>query len=326
MSMRIHITFDYELFFGSKSGTAHKCLLEPTNRLIQLAETLNVQFTFFVDAGYLYQLQQHNYDAACKETYTLVSAQLKNLLAKGHEIGLHIHPHWEDSYFKNGHWHINTKRYKLSDFTKTEVHSIFERYHKSLIEACGKPCQSYRAGGWCIQPFSNIQEALVAQHIFTDSSVYKNGYHQFTAQAYDFRNAPNKTQWTFENDECIEVENGRFTELAITPHSLSPLFYWQLYLRMKINPAYYVPIGDGSWLKDKRKIYKQFYSSTQHFASCDGYFASQLTTIYKKLKAETKNTMVILGHPKSLAPCSFDSLEKFITSIKKEGNECVTLT
>ncbi len=326
MSMFVNITFDYELFFGSKSGTVQKCMLEPTQRLIQLAEKLNAKFTFFVDAGYLYQLQQHQHDAACKENYVLVCNQLKELIAKGHEIGLHIHPHWEDSYFKNGQWHINTKRYKLSNFSKEEVHLIFERYHKSLTNACGKPCQSYRAGGWCIQPFTHLKEALIEQHIFTDSSVYKNGYHQFTAQAYDFRNAATKTEWMFENDECKEETTGRFTELAITAHKLSPFFYWHLYLRMKLNPSYYVPIGDGSWLKDKRKIYKQFYSSTNHFACCDGYFASRLETIYKKLKSQNKKRMVVLGHPKSLAPCSFDALENFINSVKKEGNECVTLT
>lgn len=325
MSMNVHITFDYELFFGTYSGSAEKCILEPTLKLLELARKHQVYFTFFVDAGYIYQLQQHTYDASCLQTLHQVSAQLNTILQEGHEIGLHIHPHWDDSFFKNGKWHINTSRYKASDFTKTELIDLFERYHTALKTITGHSCSSYRAGGWCIQPFPQIREALISQHIFTDSSVYKGGYHQFSAHSYDFRQAPEATEWRFDTDECIPVENGRFQELAITPCTLSPFFYWQLYLRMKLNPAVYKPIGDGNWLKDKKKIYRQFYTSTPHFASCDGFFASRLMATYKQLKKQNLQRMVILGHPKSLAPYSFDALNDFIITLKNDGTHIVTL-
>jgi hypothetical protein len=326
MSCKVHITFDYELFFGSKSGTVEKCMLQPTQQLIVLGKKLNAHFTFFVDAGYLYQLNQHHYDEACKLTFQKIKEQLQSLEAAGHEIALHVHPHWQDSFFKNGQWYMQTKRYKLSDFSKDEVSFIFEHYHSTLKNITGKSCKSYRAGGWCLQPFSHIREALMQQHIFLDSSVYKNGYHQFSAHSYDFRKAPDTTEWNFETDECTPEANGRFTELAITSHRLSPLFYWELYLRMKYNPAYYKPMGDGSWLKDKKKIYKQFYASTNHFACCDGYFAAQLVSCFNKLLKQNKQRMVVLGHPKSLAPYSFDALEKFIRHVQSLGGECVTLS
>jgi peptidoglycan/xylan/chitin deacetylase (PgdA/CDA1 family) len=326
MSLQVHLTFDYELFFGSYSGTAEKCLLEPTKKLIELSEKHHAYLTFFVDAGYLYQLEKHQYDAGCKAILKNVNAQLQELVTKGHEIGLHIHPHWEDSFFKNGQWYLNTRRYKLSDFSKEEVLDIFDRYHKVLKQITGRPCQSYRAGGWCIQPFSHIREALMTQQIFTDSSVYQNGYHQFSAHAYDFRKAPDQSEWQFETNECEPVSNGHFTELAITPNRLSPLFYWNLYFKMRSNPAYYKPIGDGSWLKDKKKIYRQFYAPTNHFACCDGYFASQLIPCFNNLIEQGKKRMVVLGHPKSLAAYSFDALEDFITHTQSMHAECVTLT
>lgn len=325
MSMNVHITFDYELFFGTYSGSAEKCLLEPTSRLLELGQQHQAYFTFFVDAGYIYQLQQHAHDAACAQTLKKVGSQLTTLLQAGHEIGLHIHPHWEDSFFKNGKWHMNTTRYKASDFTKTEIQNIVNKYHTALKTITGKSCNTYRAGGWCIQPFQHIREALMAQHIFTDSSVYRGGYHQFSAHSYDFRKAPDATEWRFDTDECVPAENGRFTELAITPLTLSPVFYWQLYLNMKLNPDFYKPLGDGMWLKDKKKIYRQFYRQTHHFACCDGYFASTLIPAFKTLSKQHKKRMVILGHPKSLAPCSFLYLEQFIQFVKNSNGQFTTM-
>ena len=32
---------------------------------------------------------------------------------------------------------------------------------EAIIEITGKPCQAYRAGGWCVQPFEFIKKALI---------------------------------------------------------------------------------------------------------------------------------------------------------------------
>lgn len=321
----IHITFDYELFFGSHTGSVSKCLLQPTNALIELGKKHNIQFVFFIDAGYIWRLQQLENKLQGASDYKLIASQLQELVAHGHEIALHIHPHWEDSFFIHDEWKIDVSRYKLADFKPEEVANIFAKYHQAIKNITGQSCSTYRAGGWCVQPFQNIKDALLKENIFVDSSVYKNGFHLFTAQFYDFRLAPDKTEWKFAQQECVEDPAGPFTEIAITPHRLSPLFYWNLYLRMKLNPEFYKPIGDGSWLKDKKKLYKQFYSYTNHFACCDGYFASKLKAILLKLEKEKKSRMVILGHPKSLANCSFKYLEDFIVFSLKKGYSISTI-
>jgi len=300
-------------------------MIEPTNRLMEIALKHKVYFVFFIDAGYLWQLKNQAHIQSCKNDFVLVSEQIKQLVKQGHEIGLHIHPHWEDCIFENNAWKINVSRYKLSDFNENEIENIITKYHETIINIVGNPCRSFRAGGWCIQPFSKIKPALLKNNIFIDSSVYKNGYHQFSAQSYDFRNAPDKTEWNFENDECVEDSTGKFTEVAISSDHLPPTFFVNLYLKMKIDPAEFRPMGDGSWLKDKKKIYRQFYSYTNHFACCDGFFASRLKTILLKLESEKKKRMVVLGHPKSLAECSFKYLDEFISFSTKKGYNIVNL-
>jgi hypothetical protein len=324
--MKIHLSFDYELFFGANSGTVHKCMLEPTERLLVLATKHQVPLIFFVDAGYIFALQKHAHETACAKDYDLVKNQLLKILQAGHEIGLHIHPHWEDSSYSNGSWNISTRRYKLADFSETEAHQIFTKYHQALTDVTGVPCKSFRAGGWCIQPFSHMRKALSDNGIYTDSSVYPGGHHDSPAHAFDFRNAPQQDEWRFESNECEISESGRFHEVPITPDVLSPLFYWELYGRMKLNPAMFKPIGDGSWLKDKKRIYTQFYRSTQHFACADGYFASRLKPILEKQLQQKRTRMMVLSHPKSMAECSFVLLEKFIIHAKQQSCKFHTLT
>jgi hypothetical protein len=316
-SKRIHITFDYELFFGPAAGTIEKCLLEPTERLLLIAAKTKSKFVFFVDAGFLWRLKQYQHLPICERDYQRIKMQLQKICEQEHEIALHVHPHWEDSFYEEG-WKINTQRYKLSDFNQDDITQITTKYHEVLTELTGVACTAFRAGGWCIQPFTKIKEALIQNQIFCDSSVYPEGYHQFSAQSYDFRKAPKKSEWRFEDDECNENLNGKFLEISITPDKIGPLFYFKMYANMRIHPSLYKPLGDGMWLKDKRKIRKHFYSYTSHFACCDGFFASRLKKNLRKIEAQNNNRMVVLGHPKSMAEYSFEVLSQFIEyAIKK---------
>ncbi len=300
-------------------------MLEPTDQLLKLSRKHQTPFIFFVDAGYLTQLKNADHPK-CKSDLEEVSAQLKTLAGEGHQIGLHVHPHWEDCKFVDGKWNIDTKRYKLSDFSKEEAENILLKYHNTLQDICSKKVTAYRAGGWCIQPFSHIKDALKQMGITTDSSVYFNGYHESPAHSYDFRIAKDKAEWNFENDCCVEESSGSFREISITPDTIGPSFYWNLYLKMKSSPEKYKPIGDGMWLKDKARIYKQFHSSTDHFACADGYFSSRLKSNLEKCEKKNFSRMMVLSHPKSLAPCSFEYMDEFISFAKQRGHQFTTLS
>ena len=154
--MKIYLTFDYELFFGDNSGTAQKCMLEPTNTLFELAATKNVHYTFFVDIGYL--IQADKYIELATEAAS-VKAQILRMIELNHSVQLHIHPHWEVATWKDGKWNMNVNgNYKLSDFSAEERTSIIIRYSKYLEELIGKKVNTFRAGGWCIQPFLSYRK------------------------------------------------------------------------------------------------------------------------------------------------------------------------
>ena len=311
----ILLTFDYELFFGSNSGTQEKCIIQPSNKIIKLLEKYHIKATFFVDSGYLLKLQEFREKyPTIERDYEAIITQIKTLNQKGHEVQLHIHPHWEDSYYNGKKWIIDTTRYRLHHFEKEEIDDIVYRYKKVLTQIVGETIFAHRAGGWSIQPFSHLKDALKKHHIWLDSTLFKNGKNNSDTHFFNFKNMPNKTSWSFENDPLKEEENGFFREIPISSYRVSPLFFWKLVYFKKFGGAKYKTFGDGTasggsnW--DKLRMLTQYTNSV---VSMDNYKISFMEKAYKEfLKLEDSRNFVVIAHPKSMSEYSLEQLEIFI--------------
>ena len=172
-AVNVWFTFDYELFFGKPTGTVQKCMIEPTQRLMALSKKYNAPFTYFVDAGFLLKLSELGGTfPELAQQHQQISAQLRELLEKGNDVQLHVHPHWELSDYIEGLWYIPQDRgYRLDEFSKEEAAEIFTKYKNHLESVIGRKTIAYRAGGWCIQPFEHIQEVFLETGMHYDSSV-----------------------------------------------------------------------------------------------------------------------------------------------------------
>ena len=146
---KVLITLDYELFFG-KSGSIDKCIVEPTERLLSILDKHNIKASFFVDSGYILKLKEYmkSFDIL-KKDYDLITQQIQKLSKEGHDIQLHIHPHWEDSIYDGKEWVFDTSRYKLSDFSGNEIDRIVKRYSEILEKLTNYKSTVFGAGGWC---------------------------------------------------------------------------------------------------------------------------------------------------------------------------------
>lgn len=317
--MQVHLTFDYELFFGTDSGSAEKCILEPTEFLLGLCEKYGVHMTFFVDAGYLYALQRQQEEPVLAETLTRISRQLRRLIDLGCQIGLHIHPHWEQSFYADGKWNIRTDNaYKLSDFPDAEANDIVEKYNAVLREATGATPKVYRAGGWCIQPFSQISATLKKLGILVDSTVFPGG--KFTSEHYsfDFSSVPLFSDaYRFNDNECIPDKKGDFLEIPIASWRYNPLFYWQLYGWGRMVPSQHKMLGDGHFLAQPGRKKSVLTSFTDNHVSSDGYYAKLLHRQAKVYERKNVAHFVVIGHPKSLTKYSMRKLEQFIATNKE---------
>ena len=154
-----------------------RTLLAPTEALRQIARYHRLPLVFFVDAGFLLRLKEEGQRfPGLMRDYDQIMRQLEGLVADGHEIQLHVHPHWEDSFWNGESWNINLQRYRLQDFEDSAISEIVTRYANVLRNITGdRGVFAYRAGGWVIQPFSPIQKALKDERILIDSTIFRGG-------------------------------------------------------------------------------------------------------------------------------------------------------
>ena len=322
----IFITLDYELFFGSNSGTQEKSIINPTNRLLEVLDKFQIKATFFVDSGYLIKLDDYRKKYSILENdYKTILEQIMRLDRDGHDIQLHIHPHWEDSYFNGKKWIIDTSRYKLDDFSSEKIDDIVYRYKKVLTDIVGEKVFVYRAGGWCMQPFSTIKDALKKNNIWLDSTVFRGGKNSSKTHTFDFTNAPNKRYWRFDDNPLVENKDGFFTEIPIADYKISPLFYWKFAFFKKFGGENFSGFGDGvaATSTSKWDKVKMLITFSQGVVSLDGYRIAYLEKAFKLFKQQNKEkNFVIIGHPKAM---NFFSLNKLDSFIRKNNNENYTI-
>ena len=313
--MKIIITFDYELFFGQKSGTLENCILKPTEELIKLGKKYNVNFVFFVDSGYLIKLKEYkNKFKSLEKDYQNIVKQIQKLDSYGHSIHLHIHPHWEDSYYDGEKWIFDTTRYRLHSFSEKEIENIVFNYKKALTDIIGDKIFAFRAGGWSIQPFNKIKNALKNNNIWLDSTVFYGGYNKSSTHFIDFRKAPFKDLWKFEDNILVEDNDGFFTEIPISSIYYSPLFFWKFAYTKKFNVNEHKIFGDGVPVgASKKDILKMLLKGAYAPVSTDGYKSIVLEKAYKYYEKKNFRYFVTIGHPKALSEFSLKQLETFLS-------------
>ncbi|MDH3698491.1 MAG: hypothetical protein OER83_03325 [Flavobacteriaceae bacterium] len=315
--MNIFLTLDYELFFGSRSGTAKQCMLNPTKDLLKILDPWDIKISFFVDSGYLLALEKFKQSYPQLETdYEQVCGQIRNLADSGHGIELHVHPHWEDSSYDGKRWIFNRSRYKLADFSEEQTLEIVSRHCDVLTRISGKNPVAYRAGGWSAQPFEHIGKALYENEILLDSSAFAGGYYQSPHQSFDFRETPRFcSQYLFTSDPAIPVEGGSFTEIPISSIKVSPFFFWRLAFFKTIGNEAHNAYGDGAPVQSpKNALLRMLTIPTVSVVSMDGYKSSMLSRSFAKYerKLSAEDNFVIIGHPKAFTPYSLKKVEEFV--------------
>jgi peptidoglycan/xylan/chitin deacetylase (PgdA/CDA1 family) len=317
--MQVLLTFDYEVFFGDSPGSVQKCLLEPTDELLAIAEKNQVPMTFFVDVGFILRMEEAKSNNPQLELeYEAILVQFERMKKAGCDIQLHIHPHWEKSFFTAGKWHIVTDGcYKLSDFSDSEAESIVRKYHAFLLQLTGTKITTYRAGGWCVQPFSQIEKVFQELEIQIDSTVFPGGKFESAHYDFDFTPiAPFSNPYRFQSDVTQVDFKGYFLEVPIASWEFSPFFYWRLYLLGRLNPRDHKMIGDGSFLAQPGRKKSVLLNKTWNHVSSDGYYASLLEKQARFYHQKQVKTFVVIGHPKGMTRFSLHRLNLFVSNTK----------
>src|ERR1700739_4165441 len=214
------LTFDYELFLGARSGTVDSCIIIPTKKILEILEFYKIaNAIFFVDTTYLIKLKESTNDN-CKKDFQKIANQIKEIVAAGHYVFPHLHPHWLDAkYLENiNQWDLSdTKKYSFSFINSSERKSLFVQSIKILEEIIGPQQEwGYRAGGWCIQPFTDFKPFFEEHKIWYEFSVLTGYSCVSDFQNFNFMKMPDLNYYKFNDDVLVEDKDGKFTELPIS--------------------------------------------------------------------------------------------------------------
>jgi hypothetical protein len=317
--MRTVLTFDYEVYFGERTGSVERCLLEPTEALAGVAQRHRAPLVFFVDVGYLLALRREmRHHEPLRSAHDAVCRQLEGLARRGHELQLHIHPHWEDARWQGGEWKLDLARYALHSFAPHEIGDIVRRYLAALRDLGGPSSgRAYRAGGWVIQPFDRLRDALRSADVTIDSTVYRGGHRAHPVQPYDFRSAPVRSRWRFEHDPLVEDPGGSFLEVPIASREVKPAFFWRLALARKAGGRRHRAFGNGRAIAmDGGDLVRRLTAPSTSVVSLDGYNASLVEQTAEDYRRLGFDDFVVIGHPKALTPYSLECLDQFLAGGK----------
>lgn len=317
--VKLLISLDYELFFGERSGSVERSLIEPADALAKCVERTGHRLSLFVDAGFLVRARQESpVSARARADYDTVAFQLERLAARGHDLQLHIHPHWQDTREHDGAWRMNTNRYRLQDFDAASVAAIVRDYKAEVELVKQAPVFAYRAGGWCIQPFAAIAGALERENVWIDSTIYSGGRSAIPGREYDFRTAPVGGQtWRFDADPLVPASDGFFLEVPISACRYGTSAFWTIAWRRFTSSADDRPFGDGDLMRASSRYYaRRLIAPTWSPVSIDGAKAGFLPGIFARFLQRSKRDDLfnVMGHPKALTPRGLSRLGEFLES------------
>lgn len=330
-SKLVLFTFDYELFLGKKSGSVDTCLIKPTDRLLKILNRYNRKAIFFVDTTYLIRLREiaNNFEIARKD-FENIKNQIANLVASGHSVFPHLHPHWLDAKYDE-----QTNEWSLKDFTKyrfssinTEQRDFIFENSINILNDIIKPIKpdykidSYRAGGWSIQPFSDFKPYFEKYGIINDFSVITGKYNASTAHVFDFRNTPVKNIYSFNDDITTEFKSGTFKEFTISSITLSKLMVWfnfkisGVLKHLKIRPY-----GNGTTVNNS-VIEQEDIQSLNNKRIVASFEGLTFITLFKYIKAIKKsNYFQFISHPKLLTRHELWLLKILLFNLRKQDIE-----
>lgn len=317
------LTFDFEMFLG-RSGSVEKCLVEPVESLISLFSRENIKATFFVDATFLTFLKKES----LKNTFCCVANLIQRLMEKGHRIELHIHPQWLDAIYdmKEKQFLFPEYRYyTLRGCSESLREEIFSESIHNLRSICQEidsdyKILGYRAGGWCIDPFSTISKFFIEYGLKFDSSVLPQIAKNGEIQSFNYEDiSQDKGYYLFSEDIHKPLKNGIFIEFPVSVYKASPFMKISRVASRNLNSSMAVPFGDGASIDTFRTeqncnykfIADKLFKTNYEFCTIDGYCnKDNLCNIVSKRAVTT-----IVGHPKSLTMRSLDT----INSLSKTG-------
>lgn len=330
--LHICATYDYELFLGSSQYSEEEVLIEPTKRLLDVFDSNGVKLTLFADTCCLLRYRNQQIEGFPNSAEN----QMLEAVKRGHDVQLHIHPHWMKAQYEHGNWIYDYADYRIHSFGKDGIEKIIAQNVKYLNELLVKAdsfykCIAFRAGGYCLQPERDLIRALYKNGIRIDSSVCCGNSNKILPHLFDYTNIPKKHNWDFAIEKgldfvVIEDDCPKMMEIPIFGISnvAEKLFFKATCGIVEVEPLKGEFVANKSTKQDNGFINKLHnYFKTSYILQFDRYDYQTMMKMVKRI-ADKKNIkkneiyIAIIGHPKLQGDALLSNTDMFIKMIKKE--------
>ena len=310
-TVKVLLTFDVELFLGKTSGTLENCIIKPTNLILEQLEKYSAVGTFFIDASYLLFLKKYSLDADLEKMGLLIN----KIEATNNEVALHIHPHWVDATYSEGNCHFTTyKNYSIDSFSGSYYEHCIKAHDLLTAYLSRSTIRSFRAGGYCSQPFSDIEKVFHKTDMYIDSSVVP-GFKCFADPfSFDYTSVSETGPYKFSNDNVTPSKLGKNIELPVSCIQISGIN--RVFEKIKRLGRSETSYGDGSGLRFDNKFINRFRSTRKVLTLDDSSFQ------------EINNALMcldyanVVSHPKNFTPTSLSVLNKILENPKYRFYRC----
>lgn len=185
----VAVTIDYETWHPIPPGEKinwEKDVFYSTEKLLELSAEEGIRMTLMTELGEYFWLCENNAQIARRMEKQWVEA-----IQRGHDVQIHLHPNWLPELgarCEHGEWKWDWLKAKANDYPG-DLTVLITKCKTALESVIGEKetdyrVTSFRAGAYQVQPFKRLYDALVANGIFCDSSVYAGGVS--AERGYDF--------------------------------------------------------------------------------------------------------------------------------------------
>ncbi|HAT49748.1 MAG TPA: hypothetical protein DCS88_05340, partial [Alphaproteobacteria bacterium] len=194
---------DYEVYLGANHAHEEEVLIEPTNRLLKMYESLGLRTTLFCDVACIWRYREWGRE----ETASRMERQMIDAVSRGHDVQAHLHPHWLRTDLIAGGYVFPPEDYLLGtlDTDETRCQTIVEHllqrvvaYLHRLLQPVDPEyrCIAFRAGGYGLQPRENmVIAALIKAGFVIDSSIIPGFVYHSGTHRVDFSATPNRANY-----------------------------------------------------------------------------------------------------------------------------------
>lgn len=331
--IKVLLTFDYELPLGHCSDYGAG-LFDPADRLLRVAMKDGFPIVFFADICSAVRFKDWDFNGY----YVRFRDQLQETLRLGNDVQLHIHPHWMDSGFDQNQF-IPSLNFSLSNFLnhpRLTIDGIIQAAYDELVCVLNGidnyQCVAFRAGGYDVEPASNvILSKLSNLGIYFESSVISGLYLNNKLSKVDYREHPTTSKWLISKEGPINKSSGSdFLELPITsmPVSvgdiLSRRFRKTTDSRLHASriydnkgKGYHASVTGGSW---KNKLLGLLNPKVLTVDKVTNEVKDLKQIVDYNVKAfageEDDLILTLIGHPKSMGGYHMDLLRGFVDSMR----------